>query len=315
MNDKLKEFFEKVKRPPVWAQIVSYILTLFSIAGALLILLVDYEGGFLSVIAYTLFGVSALLLSYSVYLSVLLFPKVKRKLVAWACKYEFTYRLLKNFGFRTVIFTIVSLLMSIAFGLFNGVMGIVYLSIWYGALSAYYICLVCMRGGILMYHKRKIGRRKNQAENEALRQAKTYRNCGVLLLILNVTLSSAIAQMIFDDQAFDYAGWTIYAYAAYAFYKITMSIINLFKARKQDDLTVQAIRNINLADAAVSLLALQTALLHTFATEGVNTSLFNTLTGLAVSIAAYFIAVRMIVVGCKRIRTMKLENTNERKSI
>ena len=74
-----------------------------------------------------------------------------------------------------------------------------------------------------------------------------------------------------------------------------MAIYNLFKARKQDDLTVQAIRNINLMDAAVSILALQTALLNTFSGEGVNISLFNTLTGSVVSLFTLGLGVFMII--------------------
>ena len=117
--------------------------------------------------------------------------------------------------------------------------------------------------------------------------------------------------MIFDDQGFSYAGWTIFAYAAYAFYKITMSVINLFRAKKQDDLTVQAVRNINLTDAAVSILALQTALLASFQTDEVNISLFNTLTGIAVSAVSVTLGIVMIVRGVKAMRKERITKEGE----
>lgn len=311
MKEKWKKLLKKIKNPPLWAQLLTYGVTVVSAVGALLILLVEYTGNALEIVAYTLFGLAAISLSYSVYLIVRMIPRLKKLIILWTEKYEFTHSLLRNFGFRTIIFSIGSFLMSIAFGAFNAGMGIAYRSIWYGALATYYVCLALFRGGVLLYHKRRRGGRKGEEKGsraEAFSRAKIYRNCGIILLILNVALSSAIAQMIFDDRGFSYAGWTIFAYAAYAFYKITMSVINLFRAKKQDDLTVQAVRNINLTDAAVSILALQTALLATFQTGEVNISLFNTLTGIAVSAVAVTLGIVMIVRG---VRAMKRERITE----
>ena len=116
--------------------------------------------------------------------------------------------------------------------------------------------------------------------------------------------------MIFSDAHFIYVGWTIYAYAAYAFYKITMSIVHLFRATRQSDLTVQAIRNVNFADASASILALQAALLATFSDGQFNASLMNTVTGVAVSAFSIGLGVYMIITGRKKIRALKKEEKN-----
>jgi divalent metal cation (Fe/Co/Zn/Cd) transporter len=121
--------------------------------------------------------------------------------------------------------------------------------------------------------------------------------------------------MIFSDAHFTYMGWTIFAYAAYAFYKITMSIVTLIKAHKQDDLTVRAIRNINLVDALVSILALQTALLTMFSEGATNISLFNTLTGTVVSFASIGIGIYMIVSANKKMKELQKENNKYEQSI
>lgn len=293
MQSNLRKFLQKLKNPPVWALILNYFCTVVFITAALLMLFVDYAGSALAIVAYASFALAALSLAYTVYTLVRFAPRMKRSVVAWAEKYEFTHSLMRNFGFRTVVLSIGSFALSVAFGAFNGVLGIMSKSIWYGALAGYYILLALLRGGVLLYHKRKHG--VDDPAKNTQTQIKTYRNCGILLLVLNIALSVAIAQMIFDDGAFVYAGLMIYASAAYAFYKITMSIINIFRARKQDDLTVQAIRNVNLADATVSILALQTALLNTFSGEGVNISLFNTLTGSVVSLFTLGLGVFMII--------------------
>lgn len=308
MKNKLRNLWEKIKNPPLWAYILTFFLCLASAVGALCMLLVDYEGNALAIIAYSLFALAAITLSYSVYLLVRFAPKVKHTIIRFMEKYDFTYLLLRNYGFRTIVFSIGSFCMSIAFAAFNAYMGIVYLSIWYGALAAYYVFLAFFRGGILWYHKGRIGKKKAlRFESEELRRAQLYRNCGIVLLVLNTALSSAIAQMIFEDRFFSYGEYLVIAYATYAFYKVTMSIVNLFKARRHEDMTVQAIRNINLTDALVSILALQTALLHTFQDGTVDISVFNTFTGLLVSVTTIALGIFMIVKGQKNMKKIQSE--------
>lgn len=227
-------------------------------------------------------------------------------------KKTFTRSLVRNFGFRTMLFAVGSYAASIAFGIFNGVIGILSRSIWYGALAAYYILLAFLRGGVLSRHGKSRAAKKAGVESVDIEytNAKNYRGCGVLLLLLNLALSGAIAQMIFDDGHFSYAGWTVYAMAAYAFFKITMSVINIFRAKKQKDMTVRAVRNINFADALVSILALQTALLTTFSGEGVDVSLFNTLTGCAVSLLTLGLGVLMIITGNQKMKEIRENKQN-----
>ena len=270
------------------------------------------ENGALAIIAYILFGVAGISLAYSVYLIIPLFPKMKTGIISFLESREFTRLILRNFGFRTVIFAIGSFVMSLLFSGFNAYMGISNRSIWYGALAAFYIALAFLRGGVLAYHKSRIGKK---TQNDEYVKAKVYRNSGIITLILNIALSSAIAQMIFSDAHFTYMGWTIFAYAAYAFYKITMSIIALIKAHKQTDLTVRAIRNINLVDALVSILALQTALLTMFSEGEVNISIFNTFTGIVVSLLSVGIGIYMIISANKKMKEIQKENKTNEQSI
>ncbi|MBQ3234777.1 MAG: hypothetical protein IJA97_01290 [Clostridia bacterium] len=306
MNDKFYKFLEKLKYPPLKIRLLVYALSLLSAIGALLMLLVDFTTFPLSIVAYTLFGIAGVTLSYAVYLVVKFIPTAKSVVVNFMERHDFTYLLLKNYGFRTVIFAIGSFAMSVIFGAFNGVMGVLNRSIWYGALSAYYIALAFLRGGILTYHKRKVGKNSQlDVERDELTKAKIVRNSGIILLVLNVALSSAIAQMIFSDAHFMYFGWTIFAYAAYAFFKMTMAIINIFKANRHGDLTIKAIRSVNLTDATVSILALQTALLATFSVGTENVSLFNTLTGIVVSAFSIGIGIYMILFANKHKRNIQ----------
>lgn len=297
MNEKFRELFEILKKPTKRILIPAYIITLVSITGAILTLLFEYDSAVLEVLSYILYAAAAISLGYTVYTVVIFAPIMKRGVIGMIESRKFTRELLENHGYRTFVQSAVSVTMGIAYGAFNGVLGIMSRSVWYGSLAAYYIFLTLIRAGILVYYKKDSG--------DKLDKAKTYRNSGILLLILNVALSFAIAEMIFSDRAFKYAGLMIYVAAVYAFYKITMAIINLCRKRGAGDLAMQSVLNINLTDAAVSILALQTALLHTFSEGEVDISLFNTLTGSAVSLMTLGLAVFMVIKSTKIIKELK----------
>lgn len=296
----MKKLFKKFLRPKGALLVFTYVLTVVFITAAMLMLFVEYEGTLLEILAYTSFGLAAVSLAYSVYTIVIYAPGLKDRVYNLLMSNRLSRTVMENWGFRTILTSTFALAMSIFNSVLNAYLGITERSIWFGALAAYYFFLALMRSGLLVYH-----RTKKDYETEGLTRAKRYMLCGILLLILNAALSSAIAQMIFDDRGFSYKDWLIFAFAAYAFYKIIMAVRNAIKARRQDDLTIQAIREINLVDAAVSILALQTALLHTFGDGSIDISLFNTLTGSAVSIFSIGLSIMMIVRGHKTIKELK----------
>ncbi len=294
----MKKFFDKLLHPKGWALFLIYIFSAIFIAGSLAILFVDYVGTPLEISAYVLFVLAAVSLAYTVYTIVIYAPGLKGRAVNRIRCHPLGDRVISDWGFRTVISAGISFIFGVANALVNAVVGITSHSIWFGALAAYYILITFLRGGLIVGSRRKV-------RGEALRRAQNYMGAGCILLILNIALSSAIAQMIFDNRAFEYRDGLVFVLATYAFYKITMAIINAVKAQKYDDLTVQGIRNINLVDGAVSILALQTTLLNTFGEEGLDISLFNTLTGSAVSLFSVALSIFMIVKGNKAIKEIK----------
>ncbi len=298
MNKKLKELLICFKSPPTYIKVISYLGTLITAVSSVLLLLLGGKDKTASIFAYCLFALAAIFLAYSVYLIVRAAPNIKNNIINVLKKREFTNRLLENFGFRTIVFSAFSFCLGIIFALFNGYLGLANKSIWYGALAAYYFFISFLRGGILVFKKKS----KKEEKNDCFLDARMYRNSGIALLVLNVAMTSAIVQMIFYNAHFSYAGWTVFAYAAYAFYKMTMSVISFIKANKQTDLTVAAIRNVNLTDALVSILALQTALLTTFDKGGVNISAINAFTGFAVAAFTVFLGVYMIIYSSKIIK-------------
>lgn len=69
-------------------------------------------------------------------------------------------------------------------------------------------------------------------------------------------------------------------------------------------MTVKAVRDINLADAMVSVLALQTAMLREFS-PGQNVDFVNCLTGGVICALTVALGIYMVVYGGRKLRTTK----------
>lgn len=106
---------------------------------------------------------------------------------------------------------------------------------------------------------------------------------------------------------FEYAGLLIYAVAAFTFYKLTLAIYNIFKARKHNDLYIQNIRNINLASALISIIMLQVAMFQAFSPTS-NMGIANALTGAGVSVIILVLGIFMIVKENKKLKAINKES-------
>ena len=224
--------------------------------------------------------------------------KLKQKIIAKLDSNKVTRRFL-NYDFRTVIFTVVSLIITTGYAAFYAMLGVALLSLWFGMLAWYYVMIVVMRAFVVFYHRAKRKRGENAIEyKEKIIRAKVYRNCGIIISLLTLPLSITIMMMVARKATFSHAGLMIYVSATYTAYKVVMTIRHLVKARRSSDLTVRTVRNINLADMCVSILALQTAMFNSFSPD-VDWSAFNAVTGAVVCLLTVIIGVFMIV-GSKR---------------
>ena len=270
----MKKILSFFKLPPIWFMLISYLLTIVVCVISIVVVSLGFDGEW-TYIAYALEGIT---LAYSVYTIVRFAPKMKRATMDFPRSHTFTKRLLDEYGFRSIVFAFFSLSINIAYTIFNTVISIVTSSLWFGAISMYHAILILMRGDTLLSRNKK--------------PRTSYIRCAILLILLSVFLSLAVWQMVSKDLAFVRFGWTVYAYAAFAFYKITLSIINLFKSRNEA-FTIKAVKNIGFADALVSILALQTSLLYAFS-DG-NYGFVNGITGAFVCGLTLLIGIFMLI--------------------
>ena len=290
-----KKIFNFFKNPRIWFLTIVIVVAIGAIIGTAIVMTM-FET---TLLGYILLGIMVVAVSYSVFGIVKIYPTAKERTLKWAENRPFWNRLFSEYGFRAIVFSIGSFIINIAFAVYNGAIAIIISSIWFGALAAYYIFLIILRGSILFYHSRRKKAIKNgQTEEKTfLRDTRVYGNCGIILVLLPLALSFAILQMVRANESFVHTGITIYAYAVYAFYKISMAIYNFVKTRRTNEMTVRASKNINLADAFVSILALQTAMFHEFG-EGMgefNIATMNAATGGVVCALTAAIGIFMIV--------------------
>ena len=172
---------------------------------------------------------------------------------------------LEQYSFKTLVLALVSLIISIAFAVFNLVLGILENSVWYGALAAYYITLIIFRSAVLVADR--ICRKKVKDEALLTAQTRIYLTSGIFLVITEIAMSAAVTQMIIFGLPENTGEIMAIASAAYAFTKIGLAIYNLIKAKKYADPVSRSLRCLNFADACMSMVSLTVVLLSTFGKE------------------------------------------------
>lgn len=199
-----------------------------------------------------------------------------------------------------------ALYFNTAYALLQLGLGFWHHTFWYYTLAGYYICLAVMRFFLVRYTRsHKPG--ENQKE-ELIR----YRNCGIVLLLMNLTLSVMVFFMIYWNRTFHHHEITTIALATYTFTSFTLAIINLIKYRKLKSPVYSAAKVVSLASACVSMLTLEAAMLTAFGTtmDDVTRKLFLGLTGFAVCGFIILMALNMIYYGNDRLR--RIENGKQR---
>lgn len=173
-------------------------------------------------------------------------------------------------------------------------------SVWSGSQGAYQIVIALIHAVLLHFE-----RNMEKAESEGKRNYigwQGFQVSGVLLLILHLTMTGLVFQMVWNGETENYPGFLIFAVAAYTFYKLTMAVIRVIQSRKNASPLWGAARNIDMSEAQMNLFTLQTALLSVFSgpEQAGFRLLMNSLTGGAVCLLTVGGAVGMIRHGVRR---------------
>ena len=182
---------------------------------------------------------------------------------------------------RTLKFALASLVFNIAFAAYHLVMGLATSSWWLLTLGSYYLVLSIVRFVVL--------RSKSKEHFIA-------KFTGWMLMLLSIPLVGTVILSVLRDRGHKLHMIVMIAMAAYAFTKITLAIIKFIKARRSKSAILLTLRNISLADAFVSIFALQRSMLVSF--EGMSEAeivIMNTALGSLVCIACFLLGLLLLL--------------------
>lgn len=303
MKAKFKKVFKFFKKPNLTFTLISYgLFVIFTI------LAIVFSCTNLSPITtYIMFGGMGISFFYCCYLFILFdfkkikqgCKKVKEKL---SSKSKFLNRLFNDIYFRTILATSFSLFLGVCFVGYNAFAGIYYHSIWNGSISVYYAFLVQIRilfliGEYKLSHNKDI----NDASQKQKR-AKMLRLEGILLIFVNLALVAPVTLLATSQTNVILPMWVAITNACFTFYKTTVCIYSFIKTRKNNNLSVKGIKNLNLTSACISLLSLENTMIITFSEEiGHDMQILMILSAFVVMIVNMWVAISTLINGIKQV--------------
>ena len=252
MNEYISRFikwsgWKKIFPFPAWADILMFLLLG---AGLIWVFVNGLEMWWPS---YILYGLSA----YSLTALCVKLPAAIRKTRDWMKNHPSVEGLLKNQEMHFKLELYFEQFINFAYGIFKIISGVIVGSAWIGADGIYNF----VQALIQLF---QILRRKKPGTIE--KQWRSYRFCGVLILLMHLTLIGIVFQIVNWNRVEESGEIMIIATAAFAFYKFISAFIDLAKDRKHTHPVDSSVRMLELSQSFFAIFSLQAGLLHTFGT-------------------------------------------------
>ena len=244
--------------------------------------------------SYILYGLSA----YSLFSLCIRLPADVRMERNWLKNHPRVEGLLKNKELHFKLELYGEQFINFAYGVFKIVSGVVVGSAWIGADGIYNF----VQALIQLF---QILRRKKPGSLQ--KQWESYRICGVLILLMHLTLTGIVFQMVNWNRVEESGEIMIIATAAFAFYKFISSFIELARDRKHTHPVDSSVRMLELSQAFFAIFSLQAGLLHTFGTGEAWEHWLNLAVGCVVCLLTVAMGIYMI-----RRANREIKNLQER---
>ncbi len=197
-----------------------------------------------------------------------------------------------------------SLILNTVYAIFMLWLGFYHKTFWFFTLSGYYFSLVLMRFSLVRYT------RKYKPSEKMITELKKYRACGIVFLLVNLSLAVMVFFMVYWNRTFNHHEITTIAMALYTFSSLTIAIRGIVKFRKYESPVYSASKTISLAAACVSMITLEATMLTTFGgetTDLLTRQILLGVTGGVISIFIVSMAVYMIIKSTKKLKVLEKE--------
>ena len=288
-------WWKTVARWPFWKTLFGLpfpaLVLLIPLCGASLVWV--FVNGFEAAIpAYFLYALSA----YTLTALCIRLPGAIRGTRDWLNRHPKVAALLKNKELHFRLELYIEQLINFGYGIFKIASGVVIGSAWIGCDGIYNMTQALIQLFQIL-RRRKPGTLKQQW--------KSYRLCGVLILILHLTLIGIVFQMLNWHRAEESGEIMIIATAAFAFYKLINSVLDLAKDRKHAHPIDSSVRMLELSQAIFAMFSLQASMLLVYGTGENWENVMNILTGCTVCLLTVAMGIYMILRANRDMKKMK----------
>ena len=242
--------------------------------------------------AYLLYGLSA----YTLTALCVRLPAAVRKEKRWLQAHPQVEDLLKNKELHFRLRLYLEQFLNFAYGIFKIISGVIIGSAWIGADGIYNFTQALIQLFQILRRKKP---------GTIVKQWKSYRFCGVLILLMHLTLTGIVFQMVNWHRVEESGEIMLIATAAFAFYKFFSSFIDLAKDRKHTQPVDSSVRMLELSQAIFAIFSLQAGMLHTFGTGASWEHWLNLAVGCMVCLLTVAMGIYMIRRANREIKTLQ----------
>lgn len=159
----------------------------------------------------------------------------------------------ENFDRRTLILSSISIIFYFLFALYNGVLGLITNTSWNISIFVYYILLMIVKI-ILIVGEIKL------SSNSKLKRRVIFISY-ILLFLITSSMIGPIIILLKNEREYNNGLIVAIAFAAYTTFSLVLSIINMKKTAKNNNLIIKQIRLINLISVLMSIIVLENTLI------------------------------------------------------
>lgn len=247
------------------------------------------------IFAYVLYALSA----YSLAALAIQLPQGIRQGKRWLDRHPQIAAKLMNKELKFQLGLYFEQFINFAYGIFKIVSGLILGSAWIGCDGIYNMT----QAFIQLF---QILKRKKPGNIE--KQWRSYRLCGWLVILLHLTLIGIVFQTINWNRADSSGEIQVIATAAFAFYKIITSFVEIAKDRKHTHPIDSSVRMLELTQAIFAMFSLQASLLHTFGTGERWEHWMNMGTGCVVCLLISATGIYMIRRSSRQLKVLRCED-------
>lgn len=159
----------------------------------------------------------------------------------------------ENFDRRTLILSSISIIFYFLFALYNGVLGLITNTSRNISIFVYYILLMIVKI-ILIVGEIKL------SSNSKLKRRVIFISY-ILLFLITSSMIGPIIILLKNEREYNNGLIVAIAFAAYTTFSLVLSIINMKKTAKNNNLIIKQIRLINLISVLMSIIVLENTLI------------------------------------------------------